>query len=81
MSGGLAVHTTRGLQAADDETKRQIGRLGGLARALDKASISLAGKKGGERLKNLYGFEFYQRIGKLGGERLRNCMATVSVQT
>jgi hypothetical protein len=67
MMGGLAAHRSRGLQTADEEVRKKVAQLGGLTRALDRAGLSLAGSKGGNAVKELYGIEHYIKIGSKGG--------------
>ena len=38
-------------------------------------TVSEAGRKGGERVRDERGVEFYQEIGRLGGQRVRDLIA------
>ena len=38
-------------------------------------TVSEAGRKGGERVRNERGVEFYQEIGRKGGQRVRDLIA------
>jgi general stress protein YciG len=57
----------RGLASADEETRENVARKGGEARAQDRESLSEAGRKGGEKVAQEKGPEFYSEIGKKGG--------------
>ena len=65
--GGIAPHQKRGLAAANPETRQRVAKAGGEARAQDKEGLSVAGRRGGEVVKERYGSEFYREIGEKGG--------------
>lgn len=46
---------------------------GAISGGEQKGSMSVreAGRKGGERVKEIYGKEFYSKIGQLGGEAVK----------
>ena len=67
-AGGSAPHDERGLQAADETTRERVAKAGGEARAQDPESLSEAGRRGGEKVKEEYGPEHFKEIGKKGGE-------------
>jgi len=65
--GGIAPHQKRGLAAANPETRMRVAKAGGEARAHDREGLSVAGRRGGEVVKERYGHDFYRRIGEKGG--------------
>jgi general stress protein YciG len=69
-AGGNAYHSLpRGLGSLHDSDKvRIIATAGGKARAKDKEGLSTAGRKGGEKVKELYGgVTYFAEIGSKGG--------------
>ncbi len=40
-----------------------------MARAKRKLSVTEAGRKGGEKVRDLYGHDFYEEIGRKGGKK------------
>lgn len=64
--GGMAAHTSRGLQSADAETRVRVAKSGGIERAKDKEGLREAGRRGGQKLKQLYGKDHFVEIGKKG---------------
>lgn len=68
--GGFAPHKLRGLAATDPETRKRVASAGGKKRAGEPGALSEAGKKGGARVKELYGTEHYRKIGIKGGSAI-----------
>ena len=65
--GGIAPHQKRGLAVANPETRTRVAKAGGDARAHDREGLSVAGRRGGEVVKERYGHDFYREIGEKGG--------------
>jgi len=60
----------RGLASANEETRRNVARMGGaaVAREYGPEFFSRIGRKGGETTAREYGPEFYSEIGHKGGQ-------------
>lgn len=74
---GFAPHKLRGLAATDPETRKRVASAGGKKRAGEPGALSEAGKKGGARVKELYGTEHYRKIGIKGGSAKKGGNAVV----
>ena len=74
--GGVAPHQKRGLAAASIETRARVAKQGGRARAQDRDALSIAGKRGGEVVRNRYGPQFYKEIGEKGGGMVKQKYGT-----
>jgi len=74
--GGVAPHQKRGLAAAKPETRMRVAKAGGEARAQDKEGLSVAGRRGGEVVKERYGVDFYREIGEKGGGAVKKRYGT-----
>jgi general stress protein YciG len=74
--GGIAPHMKRGLAAANPETRNRVAKAGGEARAQDREGLSVAGRRGGEAVKEHYGSEFYREIGEKGGGTVKERYGT-----
>ena len=74
--GGIAPHQKRGLAAANPETRMRVAKAGGEARAQDREGLSVAGRRGGEVVKERYGSEFYREIGEKGGGAVKERYGT-----
>lgn len=84
-SGGNAPHKKgkRGLQAVKDPVKlHEIASAGGKARACDKVGLTAAGRKGGRRVKELYGGSgHYEKIGSRGGNQTKQTLGKEHYRT
>jgi general stress protein YciG len=67
----MSSDNNRGLASADEETRKRVAKAGGEARAQDKEGLSEAGRKGGEKVAEERGSEFYREIGEKGGEKVK----------
>jgi general stress protein YciG len=74
--GGIAPHQKRGLAAANPETRNRVAKAGGEARAQDREGLSVAGRRGGEVVKERYGSDFYREIGEKGGGAVKERYGT-----
>ena len=74
--GGVAPHSKRGLAAASIETRARVAKQGGQARAQDRDALSIAGKRGGEVVRERYGPQFYREIGEKGGGTVKERYGT-----
>jgi general stress protein YciG len=74
--GGVAPHQKRGLAAANPETRNRVAKAGGEARAQDREGLSVAGRRGGEVVKERYGSTFYREIGEKGGGAVKERYGT-----
>ena len=79
--------SNRGFASMDDEKQREIASKGGqaahekgTAHEFTSEEAREAGKKGGEKVKEERGEEFYQAIGREGGEARKEELGTEGYQ-
>jgi hypothetical protein len=64
LAAALAPHQKRGLQASDMITRLKVAKAGGRTIAKDILSLGVAGIKGGNKTKELFGISYYHEVGK-----------------